>query len=157
MLKIDVMERALVLAPFLLVGCSQEPAAPLTAPAEPTVLILQCDGEYAEEGGSLQQRRTYRIDLQAKTVDLWTSNNRWKDREGEDKLDITDDNINWYYGWTGEDKDNVTGTIMQSTTFNRAFGTVSSHRTILIPEGKVEDTFVGKCVKVDKPSNEGAF
>lgn len=145
-------------AVVIVAGCSQN--APVQP--EPTTVTLQCDGVVTSRDrlsvNTSHQRRTYRIDLEGKSVALWDADNekfvRVKDLNPgtTEALDVTPARIVWTF------KNQIDeATFITRTTFDRTLGTVSSILDMVTILGPDKVTFEGPCVKVDAPSTQTAF
>ncbi|QBX36894.1 hypothetical protein E4M02_04370 [Brevundimonas sp. S30B] len=137
-----------------LAGCSQSG----TKAPESSAFILQCDGHVREagRGGPTPQRRTYRIDPDAKTFAHWNPDTRRfvtfaeLNEAGEETMDVSPASI-VIRSRPARTEDSVQNSV---TRFDRTLGTVSVRTDLLIPEAHIQVSFDAPCVKVDQPASQ---
>ena len=134
-----------------------EPALPPTPPPPPapTTLILECDVKLtALEGNEITQRRTYKIDLAAKTIRFWQDHTGvWVDGGSESQLTFETPTELTFEG------SHKIGTLdsFVRTSFDRAIGAVEG--TVRLRGATFDRTsrFAGPCKAVDAPGQNNAF
>ena len=130
-------------------------ATPAPAQAAPTALILECDVKLiAFEGNEITQRRTYKIDLVAKTLRFWQGDSgEWVNGGSESRLTFETPSNRTF-------ESNMTlGHFEQTnvTSFDRAIGAVEGSLRLRSDTSDRTTRFAGPCKVVDAPGQNNAF
>lgn len=139
----------------VLLACGNATQDEVKATSEPTVVILECDVSLTMlDGRDITQRRTYKVDLTAKTLQFWdTEFQVWRSGPTEPRL---------LYETPGEisfEAISMLGRIEQTDTitFDRQIGAVDGTLRLKGPTMDQTSNFGGPCKAVAAPGLNNAF
>lgn len=138
-------------------ACGNAEPSKATAPSAvaPTTLILECDVKLiAFEGNEITQRRTYMIDLTAKTLRFWQDHTGvWVNGGSESKLTFeTPSELTFEANMMLGDFEQTT-----VTSFDRAIGAVEGSLRLRSDRSDRTTRFAGPCKAVEAPGQNNAF
>ncbi len=152
------MKRLIMMAAIITVAaCGDADGLTASAPTQAvvTALILECDVKLkAFEGHEITQRRTYKIDLAAKTLRYWASDTQtWVNGGSESRLTFESPTELSFEATSklGRFEEN------RVISFDRAIGAVEGSLTLRADTSDRTTRFAGPCKAVEAPGQNNAF